>query len=165
MRPCRLLLACSFLVLAPKLAWSKCSPVSIGGPDLAIKMQRLKPADGMPDARDSDLLIIGDQLRIPITYAVTSKGNGTVEIANLQLRLYRAHADQFVYRDKALQLNLIDSGSGFCDLVVSGIIDFLNDAGQVIRQEPAVEIYRYQDNAGVFAQSYSRTPVPIALRK
>jgi hypothetical protein len=54
-------------------------------------------------------------------FSITSKGNGSLEIGGLSIRIYDAHEDGVTFENFLLSTNIYDiNGDGYLDLEVSG---------------------------------------------
>ena len=101
-------------------------------------------------------------LDLPTRFEVTGQGNGTLAIANLLLRVYKAHDDGALYEPFGLTLDFADLGhGGYCDLVVTGSVRLTDDkpAGRT----PLIYIYRWEPAQNGFRETYRHAPLAIDL--
>ncbi|MGI0047669.1 MAG: hypothetical protein ACREBB_10865 [Nitrosotalea sp.] len=95
---------------------------------------------------------------------LTTKGNGGLSIANLDLRTYDTHNDGLVYKTKMLDTDLVDlSGNGYLDIVVSGIA--VHTLTIPYKEEDIIFIYRYIPDKKIFEQIYRKSSFEIDVDK
>jgi hypothetical protein len=77
--------------------------------------------------------------------SLTSKGNGTLRLANLLLRVFDEHDDGIVYKDSCLKVQFKNiNNDGYLDLDVSGIALTTDEKSDKPLDEQKVELqYRY----------------------
>src|SRR5437899_5551648 len=125
-----------------------------------ISRKDLKPAkDGMPGEQElTSEVIIAPNIKLVATIEVTSKGNGSLRIANLDLKVFDDHDDGAYYENEMLNIDFSDiDGDGKRELLISGIVCFTDDTGdKVLRREAVVFIYALQPNR-TFREVYRNT--------
>jgi hypothetical protein len=119
-------------------------------------------------------LEIGPDKLLKARIGVTSKGNGTLQIANLKLKVVDCHDDGAHYHRGWAHIDVADiDEDGWKDLVVTGIADYTEEkTGEVFEQEPFTFIYRYDPARAEFRRTYRRAsfrledgPEPRGLEK
>lgn len=59
---------------------------------------------------------------------ITTKGNGTIQLGNLLIRVYDTHDDGIVYKNNELEVYLQDlTGDGNRELILTGVLAFSDD--------------------------------------
>jgi len=103
-------------------------------------------------------VIIARNIKLVAKIEVSAKGNGSLRIANLDLKVFDGHADGVYYENEMLNVDFSDlDGDGKRELVISGIVCFTGDKGdEVLRREAVVIIYSLQSNL-TFKQVYRNT--------
>lgn len=95
---------------------------------------------------------------LPAELNVSSKGNGILTIANLEFQAFDSHGDGGVFRNKLLNIKLVDfSRDGYKDLVVYGLEDEYDEKEEdkKIGRRFILHIYRYSPAAGKFDLLFS----------
>lgn len=152
------------LTLMPLPVQASCGSAYLSGAAIKARMDQAQREVSLPDGYYyGTLTILGRDF--PLLLSLTSKGNGTLEVANLLLRIYRVHADAFMYQGGALDIEISDRGTDQCYLTVSGVIELLNEDGEVRGRNPAQEIFLYDPQAGRFTSVYRNSPVDFSLRQ
>lgn len=82
---------------------------------------------------------------ISASFEITNKGNGTLDLPGLRIRVYDDHNDGVVYRDGLLKCEWRDEdGDGVLDLVVSGFAQFYGEKGNRVEIERPIQgLFRY----------------------
>ena len=115
-----------------------------------ILRRDLKPAkDGMPEELElTREMIIARNTKLVAKIEVSAKHNGSLRIANLDLKVFDGHADGAYYENEMLNVDFSDiDGDGKRELIISGIVCFTGDKGdEVLRREAVVFIYALQSN-------------------
>jgi len=95
----------------------------------------------------------------------TSKGNGTLKIHNLNLRLYDQHDDGVVYEGGSLKLDLKDlTGNGISELIVTGILKYTGDTEtDPVSFDSFTQIFTFDCQAGLFTSLYKTEGFSIEL--
>ena len=122
-----------------------------------VTMQMLKPdRDGMPGEQicrgQAD---IGAGLKLPFVLAVTNKGNGGLEIANLKLRIFDDHDDGLIYDGSLLNAEIVsldDTDNKY--LIISGTAIHTGDKGNERLPESVLFIYRFDRAKKTFSRVY-----------
>ncbi len=96
--------------------------------------------------------VIAPGVVIPAEINVTSKGNGILTIANVNIHVFDIHDDSEMFRDELLKILLIDfSADGWRDLVIYGIEDEYDEkSGEKIGERPMFYTYRYNPETKEF---------------
>lgn len=113
--------------------------------------------DLMPgETRAQWVIEVGPAVRLTASVEVTTKGNGTLNIGNLHLRVVDAHDDGAKYQNGMAHVEFVDvDGDGWKDVVVIGIVDYTDEKSDAVRKrEPFTFIYRYDPKNKVFRQTY-----------
>ncbi len=125
-----------------------------------ISRKDLKPAkDGMPGEEElSKEVVVAQDVKLVAIIEVSAKGNGSLRIANLNLKVFDDHNDGVYYENEMLNIDFCDiDGDGKRELVISGIVCFTDEKGdKVLRREAVVFIYALQPNR-TFKQVYRNT--------
>jgi len=95
----------------------------------------------------------------------TNKGNGSITIHNLHLRLFDQHDDGVVYEGNSLKLDLKDiTGDNINELIISGIIKYTgDDEAEPASYEPFTQIYTFDCSKGQFISLYRNGTYSIEL--
>ena len=122
-----------------------------------VTKQMLKPdRDGMPGEQicrgDVDL---GAGLKLPFALAGTNKGNGTLEIANLKLRILDDYDDSMIYDGSLLNAEIVslDETDGKY-LIISGTAIHTGEKGNERLPEGVFFIYRFDRVTKTFSRVY-----------
>lgn len=121
--------------------------------------------EGMPGERawEKDLTL-GDDLIMRASMSVTNKGNGSLRIGNLSVRVYDSHNDGFAYKNNMLLVEFTDvNGDGYLDLVVTGIYLVMSETldDMIIEQHPVCLIALLDPKTGKFTVGYTRKPAEL----
>lgn len=108
---------------------------------------------------------LNKQLHFNIALEGTSKGNGTLKVHNLNLRLFDQHDDGIVYKGGSLNLDLKDlNGDNIKDLIITGILKYTgDDESSPATYEALTQIYTYNCKAGLFKSLYKNSKFSIEL--
>lgn len=112
---------------------------------------------GMPGERVlCQTIDVGPDTKLDATIEVTAKGNGTLSVGNLRLRVVDEHENGAVYQDGMAHVEFADvDGDGWKDLVVVGIVNYTDEkADAVPAREAFVFMYRYDPGRRTFQLSY-----------
>jgi hypothetical protein len=125
-----------------------------------ISRTDLRPLkDGMPGEEGLQKeVVMAAGVKMSATIEVTAKGNGSLRIGNLNLRIFDSHNDGSYYEGEMLGVDFADlDGDGKRELVISGIVCLTDEKGdKVLRREAVVFIYALQPNR-TFKQIYRNT--------
>jgi|LauGreDrversion2_5_1035112.scaffolds.fasta_scaffold01758_2 hypothetical protein len=148
-----------FLAVVQSVA-AQCGPVE------RISRKDIKPLkNGMPGEEGFDKeIVFAAGIKIAATINVTNKGNGSLQIANLKLKIFDSHDDGKYYENEMLKIEFVDlDGDGKRELLVSGIVCFTDEKGDsMLRREAVVFIYALQLNH-TFRLIYSNTDLRLDL--
>ena len=135
--------------------------------EYTIRRDQLRmQTQGMPNELYwSDELILGTGAVLPARVEVTSKGNGTLTIANVKVRVFDDHDDGMVYLGGMLGTRFVDiDRDGYLDLLLSGIVEFTGEiAGSVTRREAVVTIYMFDPTTNRFTRTCFEGPSELQL--
>jgi predicted enzyme involved in methoxymalonyl-ACP biosynthesis len=97
---------------------------------------------------------------------VTSKGNGTLEVLNLSLRIYDSHDDTGVYKDQMLLIEFTDlNEDGYLDLMVTGIYHVTPEQRDgVLEEHVVVFMCHFEPKTNQFKKIYQQMPVGLEDR-
>ena len=107
-------------------------------------------------------IVIAPNVKLVAKIEVSAKGNGSLQIANLNLKIFDDHNDGVYYENEMLNVDFFDiDGDGKREMVVSGIVCFTDEKGdKVLRREAVVFIYALQADR-TFKQVYRNTGFKI----
>src|SRR5215831_13504459 len=99
--------------------------VAFAAPSERIRASDLhRPADGMQGEMEfqKDIQVTKD-IKMPVRIEVTAKGNGSLRVGNLELKVYDDHNDGIYYEGGLLDIDFCDlDGDGKRAMIISGII-------------------------------------------
>ncbi|MFK5947351.1 MAG: hypothetical protein QM500_01110 [Methylococcales bacterium] len=95
----------------------------------------------------------------------TSKGNGTLKIHNLYLRIFDQHDDGIIYENNLLNIDLKDlNGNGYNELIISGVLKHTGEKEtDSASYSPFTQIFTYDCKIGLFTQLYKLGDYSIEL--
>ena len=129
-----------------------------------ISRNDLKPLkDGMPGEEGLQReVVLAPGVKMTAAIEVTAKGNGSLRIGNLNLKVFDSHDDGSYYENGLLNIDFADiDGDGKRELLISGIVCFTDEkGGKVLRREAVVFIYALQPNR-TFKQIYRNTDIRL----
>jgi len=138
-----------------------CSAAEVPG----IRMEDLRPAKGgIPGEREfRQKVAFGAGVTFEASIEVTSKGNGLLKMANLNLKVFDSHDDGVYYENGLLKIDFPDlDGDGRREIVISGTVCFTEEkTGQFTRREPIVYIFRLSNNSRRFGLVYKSSTFQI----
>ena len=115
-----------------------------------IRRSDLKPAKhGMPGEEEvTKEVVVAPNVKLVAKIEVSAKGNGSLRMANLDLKIFDDHDDGIYYENEMLYIDFSDiDGDGNRELLISGIVCFTDEKGdKVLRREAVVFIYALQPN-------------------
>jgi len=113
----------------------------------------------------SSALTLSKSITVPVTYDTTKKGNGTIAISNLVLRIFDQHDDGTVYQNDFLQLATKDLNSdGISELIFTGILKHTGDKETDPSYiEPITAIYSLECKTGHFVKLQQSSNYSITL--
>lgn len=124
--------------------------------DPLITAQDVAHVAAAPGRELTKVVDFGHQLRVPIHFSITSKGNGGFQLPGLFLvRIYDRHEDGSVFRQGLLHNDLIDlDDDGYLELVLWGTA-LISDPEQEMnadspQPEPVVAIIHYAPVQHIF---------------
>ena len=96
---------------------------------------------------------------------VTTKGNGTLTVGNLKLKVYDAHDDGAVYANDMACVEFVDlNGDGCKDLIVTGAVCYNNEKDETITKvEPFTFIYFYDRKSNTFRLKFKRATFALDI--
>jgi len=127
-------------------------------------MEQVEQEVSLPDGfYYGTLTILGREF--PLLLALAGKGNGTLEVANLLLRVYRTEPDVYRYQGGALDIEISSRGADRCYLSVSGVIELLDPLGRPRARSPGQEIFLYDPETERFTSVYRDSTIDFSLRQ
>jgi len=114
---------------------------------------------------DQRVVELNKHLRFKVALEGTSKGNGTLKIHNLKLRLFDQHDDGIVYQGGSLKLDLKDiNDNRRKELIITGTIKYTgDDDADPATYESFTQIYTFDCNDGIFISLYKNSEFSIEL--
>ncbi|MFK7790444.1 MAG: hypothetical protein AB8C95_13240 [Phycisphaeraceae bacterium] len=97
---------------------------------------------------------------------VTSKGNGTLNVLNLSLRVYDSHDDTNLYKDAMLLVEFTDlNEDGYLDLMVTGIYQVTPEQRDgVLEEHVVVFMCHFDPKTNAFKKIYQQMPMDLEAR-
>lgn len=147
------------LFLSTSLGLANCAQASAASVDLKAAFQHAS-AGSVPFK-----LELGHGLNVVANVQMTNKGNGTLTLPNLSLRLFDQHDDGVVYRGGLLTLDVVRLGKDrYASLIISGILQRTGEKeSDPVDEGAVVFIYQLDCRRGKFVQTYRRSSVEIAM--
>ena len=110
-------------------------------------------------------LNLSDTLTVPVSINTTSKGNGTINLNGLLLRVFDQHDDGIVYKNGYLDLKTKDmNADGISELIISG---YLKHTGEKetdpVSFESITNTFSLNCETGYFEKAQSNTDYSIEL--
>lgn len=104
------------------------------------------------DAQTHRVIRLAPDLIFPVVLEGTSKGNGTLKIHNLYLRVFDQHDDSVVYENSRLNIHLQDiNGDMIKELILYGIVKYTGDSeSDPARYETIIRMYSFSCKTGLF---------------
>jgi len=104
------------------------------------------------DAQTRRVIKLSPDLSFPVILVGTSKGNGTLKIHNLNLRVFDQNDDGVVYENSRLNIGLQDiNGDMIKELILSGIVRHTGDSeSDPDSYEAIIRIYSFSCKTGLF---------------
>jgi len=104
-------------------------------------------------------ITLSEKLNIPVTFEATSKGNGTINIQGLLLKVFDQHDDGTIFKDDFLRLKTQDlNGDGILELIFSGTLVHTGEKeSDPATLEPIKAIYTLDCNSG-FIKIFESVP-------
>jgi len=132
--------------------------VTADGQVLTARDHQVDP-NGMPNERIRERNIeIGRGVTLRAVVEETAKGNGTLLVGNLRLKIVDEHDDGAVYAGVMPHVEFADfDGDGYRDLVVSGVVEYTDEKGkEILDCESFVFLYRYDVQSKGFKMTFKR---------
>lgn len=152
------------LMLMPLSAGANCGSAHLSGATIKARMEQALQEVSLPEGFYYGTLTILDR-EFPLLLALVGKENGTLEVANLLLRVYRTEADVYRYQGGALDIEISSRGTDRCYLSVSGVIELLDPEKRLRARSPGQEIFLYDPEAGRFTSVYRNSTIDFSLRQ
>lgn len=110
-------------------------------------------------------LNLSDEILVPTTIKTTSKGNGTIDLNGLVLRIFDQHDDGIIYKGGHLDLETRDIDSdGINELVFSGELVHTGETeSDPIYSEPITSIFSLNCKTGYFYKMKSISEYSIII--
>jgi hypothetical protein len=134
-----------------------------------LEPERISRADVRPGAglmpgeeRMSKQVKLASNMIMAATIEVTAKGNGSLRLGNLNLRIFDSHNDGQFFENGMLDVDFSDlDGDERSEVIISGIVCFTDESGDtVLRREALVFIYSLQADK-TFKQIYRNTTLSL----
>ena len=147
-----------FNLILSNVAWAQ----SITESDLRLDDQSL-----YGEMFYSNEVVISNEVIKTVEIEVTSKGNGSMKIGNLYLKVYDTHDDGDFYEGHMLKIEFIDiNKDGYKDIILTGIRCKTEEKGNlVVQREGVFLIFLYDFQSDHFVKSYSSEPCLDELSK
>lgn len=127
-----------------------------------IGLHNLKPTpESMPGETSSNFNVeVGNGDVLSAKIERTARGNGTLSIANLSIRVIDDYDDGLIYQHSMLHVEFKDlSGRGYKDLVVTGIAIQTGEKESDARRYIAItSIFMYEPKSKTFVQAFHSGP-------
>jgi len=111
------------------------------------------------------ILKLGNNLQFNVTLNSTPKGNGTLKIHNLNLRIFDQHDDGLVYEGGLLKIDFKDlNNDKLNEIIITGILKYTGDnESDLARYEAFIQIFNFDCKAGLFVSLYKTGGYSIEL--
>ncbi len=111
------------------------------------------------------ILKLGNDLQFNITLDGTPKGNGTLKIHNLNLRIFDQHDDGLVYEGGLLKIDFQDlNNNKLNEIIITGILKYTGDnESDLARYEEFTQIFNFDCKTGLFMSLYKTSSYSIEL--
>ena len=108
------------------------------------------------EAQASRRVELAPGLSFPVILEGTSRGNGTLKIHNLHLRVFDEHDDGVVYENRHLAIDFQDlNGDNIKELVISGVVKYTGETEtDPVSYENIIHIYTFNCKTGLFSKLY-----------
>ena len=109
---------------------------------------------------------ISKNISIPVTFKKKKKGNGTLNLNGLLIRIFDQHDDGVIYENSYLNLELKDlNNDNIKEIIFTGIIKYTGEKEtDPVSYESISSIYRLNCLTGFFVPIYSASRYPIEIR-
>lgn len=109
---------------------------------------------------------ISKNISIPVAFDTTKKGNGTLNLNGLLIRIFDQHDDGVVYQNSYLNLELKDlNDDNIKEIIFTGIIKYTGEKEtDPVSYEPISNIYQLNCYTGFFVSIYSASRYSIEIR-
>lgn len=113
----------------------------------------------------TDYIKLSPKLLIPLSIEATSKGNGTINLNGLLLRIFDQHEDGIVYKNGFLELEIKDINSdGINELIFTGELKYTGEKEtDPVHFEPITIIYSLNCETGYFVNIKNTSSYSIEL--
>lgn len=104
--------------------------------------------------------------QLPASIEVSSKGNGVLRIANLELKVYDDHDNGVVFKDAMGHIEFADlNDDGAKDLIIFGEVQYTAEDGppRILREEQYLFIYTYDKVSRGFRRTYAKADFKLEL--
>lgn len=108
---------------------------------------------------------LSKKIFIPVTFDATSKGNGTINLNGLLVRVFDQHDDGIVYENNFLEMETKDlNNDNIKEIIFTGIIKHTGEKeSDPVSYEPIVNIYQLNCSTGIFDLFYNSNSYLIEL--
>ncbi len=110
-------------------------------------------------------LEFNNKLQFNVMLEGTSKGNGTLKIHNLNLRLFDQHDDGVVYEGGLLKIDFKDlNNDKLSEIIITGILKYTGEnESDPVSYESFTQIFSFDCKAGLFVNLYKTGGYSIEL--
>lgn len=110
-------------------------------------------------------IILSDKLSIPVSIEATSKGNGTINLNGLLLRVFDQHDDGIIYKNDYLNIEVKDiNADGINELIFTGELKHTGEKeADPVHFEPITTIYSLNCETGYFVNIKNTSSYSIEL--
>lgn len=144
-------LAVVFFAAALSHALAAAGPALVWPDREHIDSAREDIVDGKEPAPVTRVLEIGAQTRIKLQFSITTRGNGSITLPGLLVRVHDEHQDEVTFSGGLLRCEWRDEdGDGFLDLVVGGWAEHVDDNERKIKSVPLGGVFLYRRDKGRF---------------
>lgn len=111
-------------------------------------------------------LKISKNLSIPVTYNATKKGNGTIDLNGLLIRVFDQHDDGIVYKNNFLNVEIKDlNDDGYNEIIFTGTLKFTGEKEtDPVSYKTIKRIYELDCPTGMITSRTQNNSYPIELR-
>ena len=110
-------------------------------------------------------LKLNSNLQFTVTLEGTSKGNGTLKVHNLYLRIFDQHDDGLVYEGNSLNIDFKDlNNDKLNEIIITGTLKYTgNNETDPVSYKPFTQIFSFNCKTGLFITLYKASNYSIEL--